>query len=390
MSIKNVLLLFGGKSFEHDISIITAVMMKNKYVGKYKLLPVYISKNNEWFFYEKNDLKVSIFKDFESTYKSKGFKKAYLKNGYDYLFYISGLFERKIHIDAALNCCHGGMGEDGSLNNLLNLCNIPVSAGNATSMGIAMDKVTSKFIFDGLKIKNIKYIVVNKKDFCSSKETVIEKIKKFGFPIIIKPAVLGSSIGISVVHNENELIDALLTGFEFDCKLLIEKALIEGMKEYNIACMKVNNEIIISEVDVAIKNDEILSFKDKYVGNNKNGLPQKSADKSGGSKGAYVGLKPDFPAKIDEKLKDKMQEMALKIYKELKFFGPVRIDFIVNKSAVYLNEINAVPGSLAYYFFVPAVCKTVGEYIDKIIDEGIEEYHNLNDINKEYITDLIK
>ncbi len=390
MSIKNVLLLFGGKSFEHDISIITAIIIKNKYVGKYNLLPVYISKDNEWFFYDKDDLQVSIFKDFSTTFMAKGFKKAYLKQGCDFLFYKSGFFQKKIHIDAVLNCCHGGMGEDGRLNSFLNLCNIPISSGSSMAMGIAMDKVVSKFLFDGLKIKNIKYITAEKNEFQNDKNCIIEKCKKFGFPLIIKPATLGSSIGINVVHNESELDDALAAGFEFDNRLLIEQALIDGMKEFNVACIKVNGKIVVSEVDAAIKSDEILSFNDKYIGNSKSKQPGKIGTKTGNAKGTYIGLKPDFPAKIDEKLRQKMRDMAFKVYDKLKLYGPVRIDFIVDKkSNVYLNEINAVPGSLAYYFFVPSVYKTMGEYLDNIVDEGIKEFKHLSDIKNEYITNLI-
>ena len=309
MEKKNILVFFGGKSFEHDISIITAVMMiKNYKHGKYNLLPVYISKNNEWFFYSKNEIDVKLFKDFENSYKAKGFIPAYFKNGVNALFFKSKLFEKKIEVYGALNCCHGGIGEDGNLSSFMKVCNIPLSTGNSVSMGLCMDKYVSKLAFDGLKIKNLPYVMMEKDFDEMKKKEAILSIRKIGFPVIIKPASLGSSIGISLAYNEEELHSGLALAFEFDSRVIIEKAVIDQMKEYNVACLRSKDKILVSEADEAVKSDEILSFKDKYIGNDivKDKTGKKPQKKCGG----YLAAKKDFPAKIPESLRKKLQNMS--------------------------------------------------------------------------------
>lgn len=391
---KNILLLFGGKSFEHDISIITALIVKNQYRnGKYHFVPVFINKNNEWFYFAGENLSSHMFKDFEKTHKKDKFLKAYLKTNQNCLFFRQGLIERKIEIFAGLNCCHGGMGENGVLSCILQASNIPISSGNHTALGICMDKVLSKYCFEGLKIPNLDYFVITKKQF-ENKEDVFKKANEIGFPIIVKPANLGSSIGISIAKNQAELVDSLQVGFEFDNVLLCEKAIVEKMSEFNIACLKHNGEILLSEIDKPIKSDEILSFKDKYIGNVQS-CPQKGSQKCKKEKqpqskvGAYVGENRKFCENIPEKVKTKLKQIAKKVYAELDLSGVCRIDFIVDKkNNVFLNEINAVPGSLGYYFFVPKVFKTMNEFVDGMIDECVLDFEKEKTIKKEYITKL--
>lgn len=391
---KNILLLFGGKSFEHDISIITALIVKNQYRnGKYHFVPVYVDKNDEWFYFAGENLSSHMFKDFEKSYKKDKFLKAYLKTNQNYLFFKQGLVERKIEIFAGLNCCHGGMGENGVLSCVLQASNIPISSGNHTALGICMDKVLSKYCFDGLKVSNLEYFSVTKMQF-ENKAEIFKKATQIGFPIIVKPANLGSSIGISIAKNQTELEKSLCVGFEFDDVLLCEKAIVEKMSEFNIACMARGDEILLSEIDKPIKSDEILSFKDKYIGETnssaqKNNQKWKKEKQPKSKCGAYVGENRKFCENIPEKVKTKLKQIAKTVYKELGLFGVCRIDFIVDKkNNVYLNEINAIPGSLGYYFFVPSVFKTMSDFVDCLIDECVLKFENEKKIKKEYITKL--
>ena len=390
MENKNVLVVFGGKSFEHDISIITTViMMKNYTGGKYKLLPVYISKDNQWFFFTGEKLEVGLFKDFETTYRQKGFVKAFLKNQSKFLFYKKGIFEKSLPVYSVLNCCHGGAGENGDLNAIFGYNNIPISSGDVCAMGVSMNKLYTKFVLNGLKINCVKYVAIERDKYQSFKGKMLKEVENLGFPVIIKPSMLGSSIGISIANNIKELEEALNLAFEFDNEILVESAILNGMKEYNVACLKTKNGIVVSEIDYACRSDKILSFKDKYIGNN-NTDGKKIA---GGTKkcGGYLTIKKDFPAKVSDKLRNMLREMSLEVYEKLNLRGPVRIDFLVDKRGkVYLNELNAVPGSLAYYFFVPSIFKTLSQYIDNIIDYSIYENDKNKVLKKEYITNLIK
>ena len=161
-------------------------------------------------------------------------------------------------------------------------------------------------------------------------------LNKITFPCIVKPAKLGSSIGISKCENKEELINALNLAFVFDLEVLIEPFL-ENFKEYNIALLKQNNEIVFSQIEQPLKKDEILSFQDKYLKNSK-------------VKG-MESLDRLIPANIELNEKKLIQKYAQKIYNALNFNGVIRIDFIWFNNKIYLNEINSIPGSLANYLF---------------------------------------
>jgi len=383
MEKKNVLLVFGGSSFEHDISIITALIIyKRAMASKQMLLPLYLSKNNEWFLFYGDKFDISLFKNFDET-KNKYFKKAYFKNT-NHIYLKNKLRERKIEVCSVINCCHGGVGEDGTLTAFFNMLNIPISTGCVLPQAIGMDKITSKFLFNGLKIPTINFVCFNKEDFYQNNKKTIKEIEKLEYPVIIKPAKLGSSIGIKVAKTREELIDGIKVAFEFDDRILVEKA-IECFREFNIACMKYQGEIIVSEIDEPIKTDEILSFKDKYVGDNECSIGNKRGSKSG----AFVYSKMK-EVNLSNELKKIIKDYALLIYKKLELNGPVRLDFIMDKkNKIYINEINTVPGSLAYYFFVPSVFKTMNNFVDGLVEEAIDYDKNRSKLKKEFITKLI-
>jgi len=387
---KNALLIFGGKSFEHDISIITALIIyRNAKNCGYNLLPVYINKNQEWFYYAKENMSINLFKNFEKNYKKNGFKKAYLKTNKNFIFYSNGIIEKKIKVDCALNCCHGGMGEDGTLVSILENSKIPVSSGDSLAMGVCMDKVLSKKFFNSLKIPTINYFKFTKDDYLNNKEKILKNIDKLSLPIILKPSRLGSSIGIEVVKTIEEFDLAAKTALEFDDVILVERAILTNLREYNVAVMRVNNEIIVSELDKPIRKDEILSFKDKYIGNGKTSSKNNINTKSG-VKGEYLTFKKLSDVDLKTESINKIKFYSRKVYEELNLNGVVRIDYIVDdKNKIYLNEINTIPGSLAYYFFIPNVFKSFDEYLNVILNSAIYRYENKVICKNEYITNLI-
>lgn len=393
---ENILLIFGGNSFEHDISILTALIVKNQYrYGKYNILPVYIDHNNEWFFYGgKEKLMSSHFSNFDRTHNSNGFVKCYLKTGQKALFYKKGLLEKRLEVSAALNCCHGGIGESGNLTSMLEGSNIPISSGSHTALGILMDKVISKYVFDGLGLPNLPYFKISKASFTNNKQRYLNKANKLGFPIILKPATLGSSIGISIIKSPEEFYEKVENSFVFEDNILAEKAILEGMTEYNIACMRVKDKVIVSGIDKPLKSDEILSFKDKYIGDDESVISKNSTKKIKGksskmSGGSYMSQNINFPYNVDEKLQKQLEQIAVEVYTKLYMYGPVRIDFIAcGEENVYLNEVNTIPGSLGYYFFVPSYFKDMTNYIDEIINTSIYLFNKQQKIKKEFITNL--
>lgn len=395
MNKKNAILLFGGKSFEHDISILTALIVyRNARHTKYNLLPVYVDRNNEWFFYAGDNLKNEMFNDFNKNYKENKFKKIYFKLGVNAFFYKEYLREKKIDVDVCLNCCHGGEGENGAFVNFLSLHGIACSIQMPTALGICMNKVFTKRMASSLKIPVVKYVSISKNDYIMHKDDYVKKINELKFPIIIKPANLGSSIGIEVVHTFEDLDEKLSLAFEFDNMIIVEKAIVDNMQEFNIACAKINDDVIISQIDKPIKTDEILSFKDKYIGSRsdtqnssvKTEMWQSSPSKSQKA-GQYLSKK-DFNVEMDQNIKEKIEKYSKSIYKNLDMTGIVRIDYICEKNRVYLNEINSVPGSLGYYFFVPHLFKTLSQFIDALLDQCIKDYNVENNINKNFITNL--
>jgi len=386
---KNAMLIFGASSFEHDISIITSLIVyRNAQHLNYNLIPVYIDKNNDWYIYTKENLNIDCFKNFSSNFKRMGFCKAYAKNNVNKLFFKKGLLEKSITFDVALNCCHGGIGENGELVSILNNMNIPVSSQNPTSLGVLMDKVYSKYCFKALKLPVIKFFVFTQSDALKDFDGILQKAQKLQYPIILKPAKLGSSIGISVCHNQEQFKEAINVALQFDKTILVEKAILEGMTEYNVAVMRNKDQLIVSGVDKPTRTDQILSFKDKYIGS-KNPT-NKTGQKSSKGTSGYLSKKKDFPYPVDEKLQRTLTNIAQTVYTEFDLCGTVRIDFIVDKNnKVYINEVNSIPGSLGYYFFIPEHFKSMSSYINALLDSAIYYHKTQNTINKEFITNLI-
>ncbi|MBR2448525.1 MAG: ATP-grasp domain-containing protein [Clostridia bacterium] len=315
---KTVAVFFGGQSVEHEISIITGVMTANSLdKNKYKVLPVYVSTDGKWYSGER-------LLDLDG-YKSFDFKKldnVTLICGGNALYSIKKNKLKKIaDVAVAINCMHGERGEDGSLAGLLNMCKIALASPPMMPSSISIDKAFTKTVLKSLKIKTLSGVTVSALD-------ELEQLSTFKFPVIVKPNRLGSSIGVSKVDEQDGLSGAVSYALKFGNKALIEPCL-ENFIEINCAAYESGDKgIIVSKCERPVGKEEVLSFGDKY--------------ESG---------KRVFPADIDKKYSDKIKNATEKIYRELGFKGVIRIDYFISGGEVYLNEINTVPGSLAYYLF---------------------------------------
>ncbi len=345
---KNILVFYGGVSCEHDISVITGVMALNALKGtNYSPTPIYIDKNGEWYSGEK------LFDTaFYSHFDVKKVKKVTLLPQNTELYEVkNGKLKQILKVDAALNCMHGLNGEDGSLSGLMQLCKIPFAAPPTFASSLAMDKYYTKIVLAGLDVACLPYVRICKDTFLKSRNFVLKYIKgRLGYPVIVKPENLGSSIGISKASNDGEAVTALSEAFRYDGKVVVEKAL-ENFREINCACYKSGDRYFVSECEEPVVSGKFLTFDDKYS----------------------TPTEKKFPAPLDKKLSAEIKGIVKYIYKKLDFKGVVRMDFLLIGDKVYLNEINSVPGSLAYYLFCDTTEK-LGDFIGVLIEDAIDEF----------------
>lgn len=363
-----IAIVFGGKSVEHDVSIVTAQQIYNIAKATHKISLIYISKTGDYYLYNNQEF---ILKDFKTLNKS--FKPITLYNKHIYKQGKLG-FKKMTKIDCAIMCLHGGDGENGIVSSRFINAQIPVTAGNPTALGISMNKWLSKMFFNANKIKCVKGIYATPTESVDKLDKQITK--SFGYPVIVKANSGGSSIGIKAATNKTELKQALVVAFEFDDGAVIEQQL-QNFTEYNCAVLGDSLSQTVSQIDEPVRKENLLTFADKYLaaGNKK----EKGSMKFQARK--YPKLKPE--------LQNKIQTISKQIFSKLGFYGVVRIDYIYTPSdnKLYINEINAIPGSLANYYFANNKLQQ-GVFLDKLINIGIDNYNKISNINKNYITKL--
>ena len=308
----NIAILFGGSSFEHEISIVSAITMK-KVLKKSTLTYIFVSPDREFYLVDTAKINSKLFSSGE--YK-KG-KQLTLKQGG---FFVDGMFGSKsVDFDGLLNLIHGRDGEDGKISSMMAFFNIPFISPRMEASALSYNKLYTKFLAESLGVKTVAYEYLSKHD---------ERKISMDYPVIIKPTRLGSSIGVSIVKEASELDYALDVAFEFDNDVIVEP-FIEGVKEYNQAgCFTSEWELSIVEEP---HKEEFLDFEKKYMDF---------------SRDSQV-----LAADIDETMQVKIQESFKKIYDPLFLGSIIRCDFFVVDGEVLLNEINPIPGSMANYLF---------------------------------------
>ena len=416
----NVAVVFGGKSTEHDISIISALQaIENIDKEKYNVIPIYIDKKGD-FYYSKEDLlsKTSNFKNqagLVKKCKNVSFIKiknhTYIRNN-DVSFMSDKI---DIAIDVAFLIVHGTNVEDGNLQGYFHTLNLPVVGPDTLSAAVSMDKYIMKEYWKAIGIPVIDGIRFDKNDF-KDINAIVEKVEKeLGYPVIVKPVNLGSSIGIKKGSDRESLIDALELAFSFTDIILVEKA-ITNMREINCAVIGDKFNCETSVLEEPFGNDEILSFADKYMSGGgakgakgtkvgakygdvgakavnvgaKNGNVGAKLCEPSGAKSGMASLKRQIPAQLEEDTASKIREYAMKAFKYMGCTGVARIDFIIDKSTgqIYANEINSIPGSLSYYLFEPKGIK-YNELIDRLINIAIENYKREEKLNYTFESSVI-
>ena len=354
----NIAVIYGGESVEHEVSILTAVQLIENIAKDNVIIPIYITKQGKM--YETKDYKRL------DTYKGEsGLKEVcFVPNSpYLYIKNIVGNYKKYKQIDFCYIAMHGKCGEDGLMAAILNMSHIPYSASDILGSSVCLDKAIFKNAMFGLGVNIVPYINVLKGDYQVNNVEILDKIEcDLGYPVIIKPSNLGSSIGINIAYSKEDIESKINGSFLYDNMLVVEK-FVDIDKEINVALFRYNNEMVFSSFEVPSRKDVILSFDDKYL-------------KSGITREMYNVL--------DDSMDIKIKSICEVVYKELRLNGVVRFDFIYSKDGIlYLNELNTIPGSMANYLY-----KERGidyrELTQMLYREGVNYYKEKIKLNTNY------
>lgn len=340
MQFKTIAVVFGGASNESEISVITGTMCANvlKYGGE-DVLPVYISPSGGMYCGEEL-ADISVFKRGEELKSTR----CIVEGGGMHIFNKRGKIKKFVPIYAAINCCHGGLGEGGGVGGLFALAGIPMAGGDIFGGAAFLNKHLTKIILKGLDVCALpSYSACRKEDFAAAKALT-------GLPAIIKPSRLGSSIGISVARTDEEYIAAIESAICYDEIALCESFLAER-REINCAACFMGGKIVLSQCEEAFASNGMLSFDDKYSG----------------------GGRSVIPADIPQEIENSIKNTVFAIYSRLNLRGIIRFDFIVSGENVYLSEVNTVPGSLAWYLFAPSF-KKFYPILKGVIEQAVSDF----------------
>lgn len=336
----DIAVIFGGVSGENEVSVITGALCCNvlKKGGK-SVLPVYIDHSGD----VRADERLADI----SLYKGEGYKKLPLctfEKGGVVIFGRGGKVKARCRVDCVLNCCHGGVCEGGAVAGLAALCGIPFASAGMFESAAFMDKYLTKLVLSGLNVNTAEYA------YSTDIGGAIAAAEGLGYPVIVKPVTLGSSIGIAVANNKKELLDALETAFILDGGVLIEEY-ISPRREINCAAYFRGGRVITSPCEEFTSAGAVLSYDDKYSG--------------GGTR--------TFPAKLEENIAEAIRAETAFVYSALNMRGIVRFDYILRGDDIILSEINTVPGSLSHYL----LSSSYGDFykvLEGLIEEGKKDF----------------
>ncbi len=355
-----VAFIFGCRSVEHEVSIISAVQaMHSVDTNKYDVLPIYVTKSGEMFTSEKM-LQIEAFRDLK-TLLEEASPVTLLKSGQDVVMHYldSGLFKKKkdVILNVAFPVVHGTNCEDGTLQGYLEFLGLPYVGCDVLSSAVGMDKAVFKYVLKDAGLPVLDCITFYAKEYALDKDSILERIEKeIGYPAIVKPINLGSSVGISKANDKTALIDAIDLAVSFADKILVEHA-VTAIREINCSVLGDADSCEASVCEEPFMNDEILSYEDKYLGG-----------KSGGASKGMASLGRKLPADLPEDKSEEIRALAKDIFKCIGANGVVRIDFIIDTDSgkVYANEINTIPGSLSFYLWEATGVKYT-ELLDRLI-----------------------
>ena len=384
MSKLKVAFFFGGVSPEHEVSIITAVQAMAALSPEYESVPVYVSKAGDIFTGDRlKDIKayhnLALVQELAEhvalptsptslalTPISKGFFKSSARP-FDVIFPVF----------------HGGVGEGGWIQGLAEFYQVPIVGTGLTGAALGMDKVTMKAAFDGANIQQAPYIWFYRSDWYAKQATFVKEITThLKYPIFVKPSRGGSSIGTSCAKNKVELIHAIDLAAALDTRIVVEEG-ITGAREINLSVMgNAGHELECSVCEeVFHEGSEFLDFKVKYIPRGKEGL---TGNKSEG----MASTDKVIPAKIDQALNDKIQEIGKLIFNLFDCAGLVRLDFLVKGTEVYCIEINTIPGLLSFYLWAKSGY-SYPQLLDHLIKLGLAKHEETKNLQRDFASPIL-
>lgn len=384
-----VAMMFGGKTVEHEVSVISgiqAIMAMD--TDKYEVIPVYLTKDNDM--YTGSDIgDISAYRDIPALLKRSQRVILVNEGGRAQLVpYPPKMFgPRPVQIDIAFPVVHGTNVEDGALQGFLKTTGVPFVGPDVTSSAISMDKYITKAVLKEAGVPVLDAEVYTLADYAEMDSLIDDAERVVGYPLIVKPVNLGSSVGIGVAKNREELIQALDDAFMYATRVLVEHA-ISDLREINCSVLGDENEAEASECEEPLTSGEILSYEDKYV----NGGGKKGGAKSGsGSKGAgMANLSRKIPAELAPEKREEIREMAVKAFRALGCNGVSRIDFMIDEATgkLYFNEINPIPGSLSFYLWEP-VGVPYKELLDRMIQLALKRMRTEESLTFTFDTNIL-
>ena len=382
----HVAVLFGGKSVEHEISVISAVQaMQSLSRQTYEVIPLYITKQGKLYTGDAL-MEIENFKNIDTLLKKcqqvilLGENDRVVMTPYPHKFRFR---QQSTVIDVALPIVHGTNVEDGALQGYLRTLGLPFAGCDVLASAVGMDKHVAKLVFRDAGIPVLDCRCFLRSAYQTGEDAVIAQAEEaFGYPVIIKPVNLGSSVGISKAKNRQELEEALDLAFRFASKVLVERA-IENLREINCAVLGDIYEAEASECEEPLNATDILSYEDKYLSGGK-------GSKGQGSKG-MASLSRKIPADISPELREEIRSMAVKAFQALGGNGVARIDFMIDtaENKVYLNEINTIPGSLAFYLWKP-VGISYPQLLDRMIKLALKRNREEGEIVYSFDTNVLE
>ena len=367
-------IMFGGVSVEHEVSIITAIQAMNAIdTAKYDIVPIYITKDGTW--YSGAMLKdIKIYSDMDLLKRYAHQVVLYKKEGRFVLQSTTGFLRHEIEeLDMVFPIMHGTYGEDGALQGYLETVGIPYAEADHYAATVGQDKIFMKQIWKDSGVPVVKYVWFYDYDYQENPDKVVSKCETLEYPMIVKPARLGSSVGITVCHNNQELRDAIVDAISYDTKILVEE-MVQNLVEVNISVLGNYRKQKLSVIEEVGGSKDFLTYEDKYI----NGSKSKSS--------GMASAKRIIPARISNELKEKVNEIAVKAFRSLGASGVVRIDFLIDKKnkKVYANEINSIPGSLSFYLW-DKTDKNYQELLNSVLNIAIRDYKDR--VNKTHTFD---
>ncbi len=364
----NLAVIFGSRSVEHEVSVVTALqVIQNIDKSKYNVIPIYIDKRGHWHT-GKALLEIKNYQD-ETKLLSR-LSQINLKNQEIQTSPIS-----KTKIDVAFVAIHGTYGEDGTLQGLLEMAQIPYTGSGVTGSALGMDKIMQKDVFKNNGLPVVDYIWLNREDWEKNKKDIVANIEKnLKYPVFVKPANLGSSVAISKAKNLSELEDAINLARFYDRRIIVEQGLTDIVE---INCSVLGYKTLeVSVCEQPIKSDKFLTYEDKYL--------------KGGKTQGMASLSRLIPAPISEKLTKEIQEAAKAAFRVCDCAGVARIDFMLtNSGKFYISEINTLPGSIAFYLWEKSGYP-FPKLIDKLVDLAFERFEDRKQTTYSISTNLLQ